>query len=80
VGRHLLIVIAIMVIAMAGSSFFASFSYFAAFGEMFHRGSVVQVFTIPLRLIGTLLNWAFSAFVASWFLGAYGALAVERER
>jgi hypothetical protein len=76
-GRHLLIALAVVVIAMAGSSFFASFSYFAAFGEMFHRGAVVQVFTIPLRLIGTLANWGFSAFVASWYLGAFGALAVE---
>lgn len=78
VGRHLLIALAVVVIAMAGSSFFASFSYFAAFGEMFHRGATVQVFTIPLRVIGSLLNWGFSAFVASWYLAAYGALAVER--
>lgn len=79
-GRHLLIVIAVIVIAFAGSSFFASFSYFAAFGEMFHRGAVVQIFTIPLRIFGTLCNWAFSAFVSSWYLGAYAALSVERRR
>ncbi|HEX6099638.1 MAG TPA: hypothetical protein VF432_25210 [Thermoanaerobaculia bacterium] len=78
VGRHLLIALAVVVIAMAGSSFFATFSYFAAFGEMFHRSGVVQVFTIPLRLFGTLLNWGFSAFVSSWYLAAYGALAVEK--
>ena len=77
-GRHLLIAIAIVVVAMAGSSFFASFSYFAAFGEMFHRGgAMIHVFTIPLRLIGTLANWVFSAFVSSWYLGAYAALAME---
>jgi hypothetical protein len=77
VGRHLLIALAVVVIAMAGSSFFASFSYFAAFGELFHRGTTVQIFTIPLRLLGSLLNWGFSAFVSSWYLAAYGALAVE---
>jgi hypothetical protein len=78
VGRHLLIALAVVVIALAGSSFFASFSYFAAFGEMFHRATVTQLFTIPLRLLGTLCNWIFSAFVSSWYLGAYAALAVER--
>lgn len=78
VGRHLLIAIAVIVVAMAGSSFFASFSYFAAFGEMFHRGAVVHVFTFPLRLLGMFLNWVFSAFVSSWYLAAFAALAVER--
>jgi hypothetical protein len=77
VGRHLLIALAVIVIAMAGSSFFASFSYFAAFGEMFHRSATVQIFTIPLRFIASLLNWGFSAFVSNWYLAAYGALAVE---
>lgn len=79
VGRHLLIVVAIIVISFAGSSFFASFSYFAAFGELFHRGAAMQIVTIPLRLFGTICNWAFSAFVSSWYLGAYAALAVEGE-
>lgn len=77
VGRHLLIVIAIIVIALAGSSFFSSLSYFAAFGEMFHRGAAVQIFTIPLRFFGALCNWIFSAFVSGWYLGAYAALGAE---
>lgn len=77
-GRHLLIALAVVVIAMAGSSFFASFSYMAAFGELFHRGATMQIFMIPLRVVGTLLNWGFSAFVSSWYLAAYSALAVER--
>lgn len=79
-ARHVLIIIAVVVVAMAGSSFFASFSYFAAFGELFHRGAVTQIFTIPLRLFGTVANWVFSAFVSSWYLAAYGALGVEKER
>ena len=79
-GRHLVIALAMIVIAVAGSSFFASFSYFASFGEMMHRTTVVHFFTIPLRLLGTLANWAFSSFVASWVLGAYAALAVEARR
>jgi hypothetical protein len=79
-GRHVLIAIAMIVIAIAGSSFFASFSWFAAFGEMMHRSAAVNFFTIPLRFVGTILNWAFSSFVASWILGAYAALAVEGRR
>lgn len=80
VARHLLIALAVVVIAMAGSSFFASFTYIAAFGEMMHRSAVVNFFTIPLRLLGMLLNWVFSAFVTSWYLAAYAALAVEKNR
>ena len=79
-ARHVVIAIAMIVIAIAGSSFFASFSYFAAFGEMLHDTAIVNFFTIPLRLLGTLANWAFSSFVASWILGAYAALAVEGRR
>lgn len=79
-GRHVVIALAMMVIAIAGSSFFASFSYFAAFGEMLHETAIVNFFTIPLRLLGTLANWAFSSFVASWILGAFAALAVEGRR
>ena len=76
-GRHLVIVLAIVVVAMAGSSFFASFSYMAAFSEAFGRSDALSFVTIPLRLIGTLCNWVFSAFVSSWYLAAYAALAVE---
>jgi hypothetical protein len=76
-ARHVLIAIAMIVIALAGSSFFASFSWFAAFGQMMHRTVAVNFFTIPLRLVATIANWAFSSFVASWVLGAYAALAVE---
>jgi hypothetical protein len=78
-GRHLLIALAVVVIAMAGSSFFASFTYMAAMGQMFHRTAITTFFTMPLRLFGTLLNWAFSAFVSSWYLAAYAALAVEKK-
>ncbi|HYC92600.1 MAG TPA: hypothetical protein VEO54_25555 [Thermoanaerobaculia bacterium] len=76
-GRHVVIAVAMVVLAIAGSTFFSSFSYFAAFGEMMHQTSVINFFTIPLRLLGTLANWGFSSFVASWILGAYAALAVE---
>jgi len=78
-GRHLVIAIAIVVIAMAGSSFFASFSYMAVFGEMMHERAVFNFFSIPVRLVAMMLNWAFSAFVTSWYLAAYAALAVEKK-
>jgi hypothetical protein len=76
-GRHLLITLAMIVIALAGSSLFTSFSFFAAFGESLHRTMVMNFFTVPLRLVGALLNWIFSAFVTSWYLASYAALAVE---
>ena len=76
-GRHVVIAIAMIFIAIAGSSFFASFSYMAAFGEMMHKTAAVHFFTIPVRLVGTFANWTFSSFIASWIFGAYAALAVE---
>jgi hypothetical protein len=78
-SRHLLIALAMIVIAMAGSSFFASFSFLASFGDSLHRSAVFTVITIPLRLVGTILNWTFTAFVTSWYLAAYAAIAVERK-
>lgn len=79
-ARHILIALAMIVIAIAGSSLFASFSWMAAFGEAMHDAAVVNFFTIPLRFFATLMNWIFSAFAASWALGAYAALAVEGTR
>ena len=76
-GRHLLITVAMIVIAIAGSSFFATFSWFAAFGQAMNDD--LLFFTIPLRFFGMMLNWIFSAFVASWSLGAFAALAVENK-
>lgn len=77
-GRHLLIAIALFVVAMAGSSLFSSFSFFAAFGDVLggnHGG--FNLFLFPLRIIGTVLNWAFSAIVSAWYLASYSALATE---
>lgn len=77
-GRHVLIFIAVLVVAMAGSSFFASFSLFAAFGETFgHHHGIVNLATLPLRIVGSLLNAAFSGIVSAWYVAAYSALAAE---
>lgn len=77
-GRHLLIFLAVIVVAMAGSSFFASFSLFAAFGNTFGgRGGMANLVTLPLRLIGSVLNSAFSGAVSAWYLASYAAVATE---
>lgn len=78
-ARHLLIALAIFVVAMAGSSFFASFSMFAAFGESLGSNASFNMITLPLRLLGSLLSSAFSALIASWYLASYSALAVENK-
>ncbi|MFP5245315.1 MAG: hypothetical protein ACLGH0_01380 [Thermoanaerobaculia bacterium] len=80
-GRHLLIALAVLVVTLAGSSFFATFGFFASFGEALGRHSdpFAGIFTFPLRFAGSFLNSIFSAAVGSWFLAAYGALAVENE-
>jgi hypothetical protein len=77
-GRHLLIFIAMFVVAMAGASFFSSFSLFAAFGDVFSsRHSGINFSFAPIRLFGSLLNSVFSSFVSAWYLASYSALATE---
>jgi hypothetical protein len=77
-GRHVLVTAAAIVIGMAGSSFFASFSFFAAFGQTMDAHSLFNFVTMPIRLIGSLGSTAFSAAVTSWYVAAYAALAVEK--
>jgi hypothetical protein len=77
-GRHLLILIAVFVAAMAGASFFSSFSFFANFGDVFGgRHSGIHFSFAPIRLLGSLLNSVFSAIVSAWYLASYSALATE---
>lgn len=77
-GRHLLILVAVFVVAMAGASFFSSFSLFATFGDIAGtRHGNLNLLFFPLRLVGTLLNSVFSAIVSAWYLAAYSALAAE---
>ena len=76
-GRHLLIAMAMLVIAIAGSSFFASFSFLGALGQTMHETMVLQLASLPLRMAGTILSSIFSAFVTSWGLASFSSLAVE---
>jgi hypothetical protein len=38
---------------------------------------MVNVITIPIRVIAWLFSTAFSALISSWYLASYSALAVE---
>ena len=76
-ARHALIALAIFVVAAAGSSFFAGFGAFATIGQAMSRAAIIQFVTMPIRLAGWLVSSAFSAAIATWFLAAYAALAVE---
>ncbi len=76
-GRLVLIALAVFVVAMAGSTFFAGFSFFSAFGGSISESSTVMLMLLPIRLIATLCSSAFSAAVSSWFLAAYSSVATE---
>ena len=77
-GRHLLILIAVFVVGMAGASLFSSFSFFAAFGDVFSgRHNGINFSFAPIRLIGSLFNSGFSVLVSAWYLASYSALATE---
>lgn len=81
VGRHVLSALAVIVVAFAGSAFFASFSFFAAFGQAIgDQHGMFALATFPIRIIASLASTAFSAAVANWYLAAYAALAVEMDR
>lgn len=76
-GRLLLASIALFVISMAGSSFFASFSFISGFLEEMNDSGIIGVMTIPVRLAASLASTAFSAALSGWFLAAFSAFAVE---
>lgn len=78
-GRHFLVALAAIVVGLAGSAFFASFSFFASFGEAFGQSGVFNLITLPIRLAGSILSSLFSAAVSTWYLASYAALAVEGE-
>lgn len=75
--RLLLLAIAVFVIALAGSSFFSTFSIMATFGGASTDSSAALFFLLPIRFVASLLGWAFSAAIAGWFLASYTAVAVE---
>jgi hypothetical protein len=77
-GRHLLIALAIFVVAMAGSSFLSSFSLLMRFGATMHETLTFSILTLPISIIGSILSTIFSAFVSGWYLASYSALAVEK--
>ncbi|HEY0155706.1 MAG TPA: hypothetical protein VGF28_00285 [Thermoanaerobaculia bacterium] len=76
-GRHVLIAVALYVVMMAGSTFFASFSFAAGLGEAVSDSGFALMFTLPLRMFGTLCSYAFTAGVTAWFLAAYAGVATE---
>lgn len=79
-GRHLLIALAIIVVSLAASAFFSSFSMFAAFGEIVGGGNdapMLPLLLMPLRLAATFLSSIVTAIVSSWYLASYSSLAVE---
>jgi hypothetical protein len=77
-GRHLLIGLAVLVVGMAGSAFFASFSFAGTFATIASRNQpIFGLVALPVRLLGWILSSAFSAAIGSWFLASYSALANE---
>lgn len=77
-ARHVLVMLAMIVIGMAGSSFFGSFSIFANLGQsMDHRG-IFTAITLPIRLLASIASTVFSAAITSWYAAAYVAIGTDR--
>lgn len=77
-ARHILVALALIIVAFAGSTFFASFSFFAGFAEAMGNSEIFLLVTLPIRLLASVVSSAFSAFITGWYVAAYAALAVER--
>lgn len=77
-ARHALIALAVVVVAIAGSMFFSSFSLFATLGESIGNRDVFVFVTLPVRILASLLSSAFSAAVSGWYLASYSGIAAER--
>ncbi|MEO8378097.1 MAG: hypothetical protein ABI779_00390 [Acidobacteriota bacterium] len=76
-GRHVLLALGLLIVAMAGSSVFASFSAIGALGQVMHERALFGLASLPLRFAGTFLNMIFSSFVSAWALASFAALSVE---
>lgn len=76
-ARHILIALALFVVALAGSTFFASFSFFAGFAEAMGNSEIFVLITLPIRLLASVISSAFSAFITGWYLASYTSLGVE---
>lgn len=77
-GRLFLIALSLFVVTLAGSSFFASFSVFAAFGTTLTDSAAALFLMMPVRVLASICSSAFSAATTSWFLAAYASVTVER--
>ena len=77
-GRHVLIALAILVVALAGSTFFAGMSFGFSFGNSIRPATLFTLITMPARLLVSLASWFLSAAISGWYLAAYEALALER--
>ena len=77
-ARHILTGLTILLVSFAGSMFISSFSFFASLAEAVggNEGMVLAM-TMPLRLVVSLINSAFSAAIASWFVATYAAIATD---
>lgn len=74
-GRHLGLVIIVMVVGFAGGAALSSFSSgFPLHGSSFHWE---LLFLSPVIIASSLLNTAFSSAVACWFLACVAAIQQE---
>lgn len=79
-GRHILVALAVIVVAMAASSLASSISMFGGFGGSFRHDASFNFVMMPLQMVGSLLSFVISAFIGNWYLASYASLAVESSR
>lgn len=77
--RHLLVALVVIVVGMAGSTVFASFSFLIGFSETFSDSFGASLAMLPVRFAGSVLSSILSAAVSTWYLASFAVLAVEGE-
>jgi hypothetical protein len=75
-GRHILLAVIIFVVMMAGSSFFAGFSFMAGWND----SVAFNLAMAPLQMIGSFANAVFSAAVTNWFIACLATITANPGR
>ena len=75
-ARHIGVTLILFVLTVVGSGVLSSFGM--AFG--WQDSPMLTLTTMPLQMVGSLLNTIFSAIMASWMLACFAALTVELRR
>jgi hypothetical protein len=75
-GRHIGVALILILLTIVGSGVFASISFVGGLND----SPTYALVLMPLQLVGSLANSAFSTLMGAWMLACFAALTVEAGR